>query len=109
MDLELRRTLVGSAPVLCVCGDVDLSTLPRFTDALTRLVADHPGQIVRVDLDGTGVFDDAALGLVLGAAGRARGTHGDLVIVSTDSRLRARFSDTGFERAVTVTTSISDD
>lgn len=107
MDLELRRTLVGSAPVLVVSGDLDLATLPRFTDALVRLVSDHPAAVVRVDLDGAGLVDDAILGLILGAAGRARSADGDLVVVSTDQRLRARLTENGFDRAVRVATSIS--
>lgn len=98
---------MGSVPVLVVSGDLDLSALPRFTDALVRLVSDHPAAVVRVDLDGAGVVDDAILGLFLGAAGRARSAEGDLVVVSTDQRLRQRLAENGFDRAVRVTTSIS--
>jgi anti-anti-sigma regulatory factor len=45
--------------------------------------------------------------LLLGAAGRARNTGGDLVVVSTEPRMRQRLIDTGFDRAVTVVESIS--
>lgn len=93
--------------VLAVTGDVDLASLPRFTDSLMKLVADAPAETVAVDLDGTGLVDDAALGILLGAAGRARQGGGDLTVVSTDSRLRGRLSDTGFDRAVDVHDSIS--
>ena len=40
MNLGTRRTTVGNVHVLVVEGDIDLATVPRFGDALTRLVAD---------------------------------------------------------------------
>lgn len=107
MDLSLRRSTIGATHVLSVVGDIDLSTIPRFTDALTRLIADAPGTVVMVDLDGAHSVDDAALGLLLGAAGRARATHGDVAVVATDPRLRARFTETGFDRAVSVRNSVA--
>lgn len=107
MDLTLRRANVGDTHVLMASGDIDLPSLPRFTDALARLVADAPGSRVVVDLDGTGIVDDAALGLLLGAAGRARSGGGDMTVVSTESRLRTRLAETGFDRAVTVSHSIA--
>lgn len=107
MELVLRRSRVGDVHVLSVAGDVDLASLPRFTDALVRLVADAPAGEVAVDLDGAGLLDDAALGLLLGAAGRARHGGGNLAVVSTESRLRARLAETGFDRAVDVNDSIS--
>lgn len=103
----LRRSQVGEVQVLMVSGDIDLPSLPRFTDSLVRLVTDAPGRTTVVDLDGSGIVDDAALGLLLGAAGRARTGGGDLVVVSTEQRLRSRLAETGFDRAVTVTDSIA--
>lgn len=102
MDLSLRRSVVGTTHVLAVVGDVDLSTIPRFTDALSRLVAEAPGDTVMVDLDGARSVDDAVLGLLLGAAGRARSVNGDLAVVATDPRLRSRLAETGFDRAIEV-------
>lgn len=102
MDLSLRRSTVGGTHVLSVVGDIDLSTIPRFTDALSRLVADAPGVVVMVDLDGARSVDDAALGLLLGAAGRARSARGDVAVVCSDDRLRTRFTETGFDKAVEV-------
>lgn len=107
MDLELRRTVIGGRHVLMVTGDIDLVSLPRFNDALTRLVTDSAGSVVAVDLDGAGLIEDAALGLLLGAAGRARSAHGDLLVVATEPKLRARVSLTGLDRAITVTNSVT--
>lgn len=108
MELTLRRTHVAGRHVLIVTGDVDLGSLPRFNDSLSRLVADDPGKIVVVDLDGAGLVEDAALGLLLGTNGRARSTDGNLVVVCTEPRLRKRLSETGFDKAVTVASSISE-
>ena len=107
MELSLRRSQIGDRHVLMVTGDIDIVSMPRFNDALSRLVTDGKGTTVVVDLDGAGLVDDAGFGLLLGAAGRARTADGDLVVVSTEARLRQRLSDTGFDRAVTVVQSIS--
>jgi anti-anti-sigma factor len=107
MELTMRRTQVADRSVLVVSGDLDIVSIPRFNDALTRLVTEGRGTTVVVDLDGAGLIDDAGLGLLLGAAGRARHSSGDLVVVSTEPRLRQRLSDTGFDRAVNVVHSIS--
>ena len=106
MELSLRRSMVGDRHVLMVTGDVDIVSIPRFNDALSRLITDGKGSTVVVDLDGSGLVDDAGFGLLLGAAGRARTANGDLVVVSTEARLRQRLADTGFDRAVNVVTSI---
>lgn len=107
MELSLRRSQVGDRHVLMVTGDIDIVSIPRFNDALARLVTDGKGATVVVDLDGAGLVDDAGFGLLLGAAGRARQALGDLVVVSTEARLRQRLADTGFDRAVKVVQSIS--
>lgn len=107
MDPSLVSTTVAGTTVLAVVGDVDLATVPRLHDALTRLVGDHPGGCVAIDLDGVGVLDDSGLGVVLGAAGRARESGGDLVVICSDARLRARLSLTGLDRAITVRSTLS--
>ena len=78
---DSASTSSGRCPCSRCPGSVDLATLPQLGDALFRLVADHPGQRVAVDLDGVDVLDDTGLGVLLGAAGRARQAGGDLVVV----------------------------
>ena len=107
MELTLRRTQVADRHVLVVSGDLDIVSIPRFNDSLTRLTTDGRGSTVVVDLDGAGLIDDAGLGLLLGAAGRARNNSGDVVVVCTEPRLRLRLADTGFDRAINVVQSIS--
>lgn len=107
MEMSLRRATVATYEVLMVSGDIELGSLPRFNDALIRLVADAVGQQVVVDIDGTDLIEDAALGLILGAAGRARNAGGELVVVCTESKKCQRLTENGFDRAVTVQQSIN--
>jgi anti-anti-sigma factor len=101
MDLVARQTRIGLLQVLQLSGEADLATIPRLSDALTRLLAATDGRCV-VDLDGITVFEDAALGLLLGATGRAVQSGTELVVVCSPGLLRDRLALTGFDRAVRV-------
>ena len=93
--------------MLELIGEVDLSSVPQLSDALQRLVADERGKLVAIDLDGIVALDDMGLGIVLGAAGRARQQNGDLVVIATSLQLLRRLTVTGFDRAVDVVPSAS--
>jgi anti-anti-sigma factor len=108
MDVSLRRTMIGDVHVLVVDGSIDIATVPQLSDALSRLVTDTRGQTCAVDIDGARVFDDTALGVLLGAAGRARSTGGDLIVVCTIEKLRLRLNETRFDQAVLVRSTIAD-
>ena len=86
--------------VLAIEGVVDLAATPRLHDVLRRFVA-HDGPLA-IGLDGVAVLDDAALGLLLGAAATARATGQRLLVVVGDGPLRQRLADTRFDRAVDV-------
>lgn len=102
MDLHISTDVVADRVVLSLTGIADLSTAPRFHDRLRRTVVDHPGRSVVVDLDGLILLDDAVLGLLLGAAARARSAGGDLVVVCTRSTVRERLATTRFDQIVDV-------
>lgn len=102
MELICTHGIVDHHPVLQVSGEIDLATLPLFRDHLTRLVDSQPGTTVVVDLDGVTALDDTGLGMLLGAAGRARQLGGDLVLVSSGERLNARLALTRLDQAVSV-------
>jgi anti-anti-sigma factor len=106
MELVARQTVIGLLQVLQLSGEADLATLPRLSDLLTKLVASSSGTSV-VDLDGLVVLDDAGLGLLLGAAGRARQSGGEFVVVCSTGTLRDRLTTTGFDRAVRVVDNLS--
>lgn len=102
MDLTCRTSTIGDVTVLGLIGEVDLSSVPMLQAALGRLIADRVGEVVMVDLDGLSVLDDTGMGILLGAAGRARQQGGDLVLVCANPRLRDRFEASGLARAIEV-------
>ena len=102
MDLVCRVTTIGDTPVVSVSGELDLASAPELRNVLVRAISDHRGATVTVDLGGVSAIDDTGLGVLLGAAGRAREAGGDLRLVSTSERMRARFELTGLSRAIEV-------
>ena len=102
MDLVCHLATIGGKPVLHVHGEIDLATLPSFRDHLTRALGQTAGHTLAVDLDGVSALDDTGLGMLLGAAGRARELGGELVVVCTAERMLQRFELTRFDSAVTV-------
>lgn len=108
MSLRAETTDVAGRAVVVLTGSVDLSTVPTLQNALARIVVERPGETIAVDLDAVDTVDDVGLGILLGAAGRARRTNGDVVVVCSNEHLRERFSITGLDRAITVATSLAD-
>ncbi len=106
MELNVRQVMVGSTHVLHVRGEIDLGTLPLLHGALVKFTNANPGVDLVVDLDGVSACDDAGLGVLLGAAGRAREAGADLVVLCSDGVLRSRLARTGFDRAVRVVGSL---
>jgi anti-sigma B factor antagonist len=102
VDLICRVTVIGEDPVVTLSGELDLSSAPSLRNALVDAIAEHRGRTVIVDLDGVTALDDTGLGVLLGAAGRARDGGGDVVLVAATERLRARFDLTGLSRAIEV-------
>lgn len=92
MELVCSLTVLGDLPVLQASGEIDLATLPYFHDQLNRAISLHVGAEVFVDLDGVTALDDTGIGMLLGAAGRAREHGGDLLLVCNSDRLRIRGS-----------------
>lgn len=95
--------------MLALDGPVDLAALPEIHAACRRLLSGiTAGSSVAVDVDGATVLDDAALGLLLGAAATARSHGATLRVVCTGERLRRRLADTRFDRAVDVVASLGE-
>ncbi len=104
----ITESFVAGRFVLAAHGEIDMGTLPQLHSALSRAVSVSPGRVVVLDVDGVYAFDDTALGVVLGAAGRARDFDGDIVMVCSAGTLRDRLARTGFDRAVRVASSLAD-
>lgn len=99
-------TVAGVPTVVCE-GIVDLATAPNFRDLLQRLVAQHPGVVVAVDLDAVATLDDVALGVLIGAAASARQGGGELRVVASAPRIVEHLAATHVDRVVTVVASVS--
>jgi anti-sigma B factor antagonist len=107
MDLRLTTTRIGEHIVVALSGIADLSTAPILYNQLRQACRDHPAETLVIDLDGLLAIDDAALGLLLGAAARARTTGGDLELVCTNEHLRTRLTTTRVDRALAVRDAIA--
>lgn len=107
--MRLRTTVgnVGGVVVVVVDGAVDLASIGRFHDDLSRAVRQHLAVTLLVDLDAVTVLDDTGLGVLLGAAAAAREAGGDLEVVCTRATLRERLARTRFDHAVAVRDSIT--
>jgi anti-sigma B factor antagonist len=108
MDLALVTTEQEGLPVLSVSGEVDLATLPQFRDALLRLTSEHPGPDAVVDLDGVGVLDDTALGLLLGARRRLRSRGGQLHLVASVPRVVELLTASGLDTLLPIHATLSE-
>ena len=102
MTLNCSDRVVAGTFVVTVSGAVDLSTVAELRDHLLRVVTEHAGDEIVVDLDEVVSMDDAGLGVLLGLAGRARQAGGDIRLVCSPGRLRDRLALTGADRAAIV-------
>ena len=109
MQLRTTQREVAGDLVLALDGTADLAALPLVHAACQRLLRGvEPGTSIAIDLDGVDVLDDAALGLLLGAASTARSNGATLRVVCSDDRLRRRLANTRFDLAVDVVGSLSE-
>jgi anti-sigma B factor antagonist len=107
MNFRAEQRDVAGRHVVALSGTVDLGTVPALLNALATALLDRRGASIAVDLDGVEAFDDVGLGIILGAAGRARRDGGELTVVCSNPRLRERLAVTGFDRAIDVTETLS--
>lgn len=64
--LDVSVSAEGGTTVIALRGDADVATLPVVADALTRVIADHQGDVV-VDLAHTEFIDTATVRALLRA------------------------------------------
>jgi anti-anti-sigma factor len=107
MGLRCTMHRIGDEPTIVIEGLADLSTAPRLHAFLRDAITEHAGRTLIVNLNGVTTLDDAALGLLLGAAARSRELGGDVEIVCTDERLRQRLSATRVDQPMRLHTSVA--
>ncbi len=93
---------VGGLIVVAIAGALDMATMPRLHDRLVRVISEHPGETVVLDLDGLSAIDDAGLGVLVGALRRARVHGGDVALVCTSAELLELFALTRLDRAFAI-------
>ena len=91
--MQLSSSIIrdGLQPVLVFSGEIDLATVPECSDMLTKFVDDHAGSDLAVDMRQVSALDDTGVGVILGAAARARASGSHLALVIDDQHMRARF------------------
>ena len=91
--------------VVALAGELDIGTSERFREELDNLLNGGARQLV-VDLLGLTFLGSVGLGLLTGAAKRARARGGDCVVVSDDPRVLRVFEITGLDRSFRIERSL---
>ena len=107
MNLSSHTTLIDDVYVIGFTGDLDLSTLPKVSDLLTKAInATHSH--LALDLDGITVLDDAALGVLLGTASRIRTNGGQMYVVCSNPKIVDYLQRTQLDRIIPLANSVHD-
>ncbi|MGH9105472.1 MAG: STAS domain-containing protein [Acidimicrobiales bacterium] len=86
-------------------GELDAFTVSQFRQALAEL-ASQPRLVI--DMSGVPFVDSAGLGALIGGIRRAREMGGDVVVVCNRPSLVRTLRTTGFDRIVTMTSTLED-
>lgn len=102
VPFAVRREKLGDrVGLLALSGEVDISTSPRFKEALLALIEDGTADVV-VDLDEVTFIDSTALGVLVGAVRRLHPLGGRLVVVAKAHAVMRPVTLTGLDRVFTV-------
>jgi anti-sigma B factor antagonist len=96
MELEIPDHDLDGWTVVAASGEIDVATAPALRDRLVELIESGTTQLV-VDLEDVAFIDSTGLGVLVGAARRARSAEGDVRLVCTNSRILKVFSATGLD------------
>lgn len=107
MDLELPDATPDGWTVVAATGEVDVAAAPRLRERLGELIEGGTDRLI-VDLDNVDFIDSTGLGVLVGAARRARSATGDLRVVCTNSRLLRIFEITGLDKVFSISNSVDE-
>lgn len=107
MELEIPDSEVNGWTVVAASGEIDVATAPELRDRLVQLITDGATRVV-MDLENVDFIDSTGLGVLVGAARRARAADGDLRLVCTNSRILKIFGVTGLDEVFEIAASVDD-
>jgi anti-sigma B factor antagonist len=99
--------MIDGIYVIGFVGELDLSTLPKLSDLLNKAINDNHVHLA-LDLDGITVIDDAALGILLGAASRIRINGGRMYVVCSNPKISDYLKRTQLDLIIPLATSVHD-
>ena len=99
--------MIDGIYVIGFVGELDLSTLPQLNDLLNKAM-NQTHQHIALDLDGITVLDDAALGILLGAASRIRINGGQMSVVCSNPKIVDYLQRTQLDRIIPLANSVHD-
>lgn len=102
MDLDLAHRDVAGVGVLSATGELDLATSTLLQPALWKLIDDHVGAPVILDLRGISSIDHLGIGIIVGGLARAVRRGGDLVLVLAPSPVLDLFQASRLDRSFTI-------
>ena len=97
--------MIDGIYVIGFVGELDLSTLPQLSDLLNKAMNQNH-QHIALDLDGITVLDDAALGILLGAASRIRINGGQMSVVCSNPKIVDYLQRTQLDRIIPLANSV---
>lgn len=97
--------MIDGIYVIGFVGELDLSTLPHLSDLLNKAM-NQTHQHIALDLDGITVLDDAALGILLGAASRIRINGGQMSVVCSNPKVVDYLQRTQLDRIIPLANSV---
>ena len=105
MDLVVTTSVVGTASVAAVSGEIDVYTAPTLGEKLTELVDSGPTRIV-VDMAQVGFCDSTGLGALVAAQNYARERNVALSLAAAQERVIKVLRITGLDQVFTVHPSV---
>jgi anti-sigma B factor antagonist len=101
VDMKLGHYTRDGIDVIDVAGEIDVSTAPRLRALLIDLTSKNSCHLV-VDLAKVQFLDSAGVGVLVGAAKRARANDSSLVLVCTQARILKVFKITGLTKVFAI-------
>ena len=107
MNLSSHASVIDDIYVIGLTGELDMSTLPTLSDLLNKAINQNHVHLA-LDLDGITVLDDAALGILLGAASRIRINGGHMYVVCSNPKISEYLKRTQLDLIIPLATSVHD-